>query len=45
LFGTDYLAPGQDVPQFELFEQSLQLPADVRERIVRGNARQLLQLP
>jgi predicted TIM-barrel fold metal-dependent hydrolase len=44
LFGTDYLAPGQDVPQFELFEQSLQLPADVRQRIVRGNARQLLQL-
>jgi predicted TIM-barrel fold metal-dependent hydrolase len=44
MFGTDFLAPGQAVPQFELFEQKLKLPADVEEKILRGNARKLLKL-
>ena len=43
LFGTDYLQPGQAVPQFELFA-GLDLPADVRAKIYRGNAEQLLKL-
>lgn len=44
MFGTDFLAPGQPVPQFELFEKTLTLPADVEEKILRGNARKLLKL-
>lgn len=43
MFGTDYLAPGQGVPQFELFD-SLDLPADVRTKIYRGNAERVLEL-
>lgn len=43
LFGTDYLAPGQEVPQFALFEE-LDLPAEVQEKIFRVNARRLLAL-
>ena len=43
LFGTDYLKPGQDVPQFELLA-SFDLPADVRAKIERGNAAKLLAL-
>ncbi len=43
LFGTDYLKPGQNVPQFELLA-SFDLPADVRARIERGNAARLLGL-
>jgi uncharacterized protein len=42
LFGTDFLAPGQGVPQFELFEKQLELPADVVPNILRNNARKLL---
>jgi predicted TIM-barrel fold metal-dependent hydrolase len=41
LFGTDYLALGQEVPQFELLD-GLELPDDVQEKIYRGNARRLL---
>lgn len=41
MFGTDYLHPDQKVPQFELFEK-IELPADVREKISRGNARRVL---
>ena len=44
MFGTDFLSPGQHVPQFELFEQQLELPADVQAKIFRTNARQLLKL-
>lgn len=44
MFGTDFLAPGQAVPQFELFEQQLDLPADVRRRIQRDNAHKILRL-
>jgi predicted TIM-barrel fold metal-dependent hydrolase len=43
LFGTDYLQPGQPVPQFKLLE-SLNLPADVRQKIFRKNAETLLKL-
>jgi hypothetical protein len=43
LFGTDFLMPGQEVPQFELFD-SMDLPEDVRHRIYRGNASRLLKL-
>lgn len=43
LFGTDYLKPGQPVPQFELMT-SIDLPADVRAKIERGNATGLLGL-
>lgn len=45
MFGTDFLAPEQAVPQFELFEQKLaDLPAGVKSKIFRDNARQLLGL-
>jgi len=43
LFGTDYLSPGQNVPQFELFDE-LDLPQDVRAKLYRDNARRLLGL-
>jgi predicted TIM-barrel fold metal-dependent hydrolase len=43
MFGTDYLQPGQAVPQFELFD-SLNLPADVQAKIFKRNAEQLLKL-
>ncbi|MCU0877075.1 MAG: amidohydrolase [Pirellulaceae bacterium] len=45
LFGTDFLAPAQGVPQFELFETKLaDLPAEVKQNIFRDNARRLLKL-
>ena len=44
LFGTDFLAPAQVVPQFELFEQKLKLPEEVAAKIFRNNARKLLGL-
>ena len=43
LFGTDYLAPEQGVPQFELFD-SFELPDEVQAKIFRNNARKLLGL-
>ncbi len=43
LFGTDYLKPGQDVPQFRLLAE-IELPPPVRARIERGNAAKLLGL-
>jgi uncharacterized protein len=43
LFGTDYLRPGQDVPQFELLT-SFPLPLEARAKIERGNAMRLLGL-
>ena len=42
-FGTDYLQPGQHVPQFEVFE-NMDLPADVRSKVYRGNAERVLDL-
>ncbi|MEO8493657.1 MAG: amidohydrolase family protein [Planctomycetota bacterium] len=44
MFGTDFLSPGQGVPQFELFEKLVALPEDVRAKIFRDNARRLLKL-
>jgi len=41
LFGTDYLANGQEVPQFEMLD-SLELSQDVQAKIFRDNARSLL---
>jgi hypothetical protein len=43
LFGTDYLSPGQDVPQFELL-RALNLPADAEAKIAHDNARRILRL-
>lgn len=43
LFGTDYLSPGQGVPQFEVFD-SFELPEDVQAKIFRDNARKILGL-
>lgn len=43
MFGTDYLAPGQAVPQFALFEK-LDLPDEVLSKIYRENAIKLLKL-
>lgn len=43
MFGTDYLAPGQAVPQFELL-RSIELPDEVRHKIYRGNAERILGL-
>lgn len=43
MFGTDFLSPGQDVPQFALFEE-LNLPKDVEAKIFRKNAQRILQL-
>lgn len=41
LFATDYLTPDQDIPQFDLY-RSLDLPEEVRTKIYRTNARELL---
>ncbi len=43
LFGTDYLEPGQPVPQFATFD-SLDLDKDVQEKIFKKNAERLLKL-
>ncbi|MBI1318006.1 MAG: amidohydrolase family protein [Candidatus Hydrogenedens sp.] len=43
LFGTDYLRPEQDVPQFDTLGK-IDLPQEVREKIFTGNARRLLGL-
>jgi uncharacterized protein len=43
MFGTDYLQPGQPVPQFAILE-SLKLPLDVQSKIFRRNAERLLKL-
>jgi predicted TIM-barrel fold metal-dependent hydrolase len=43
LFGTDFLAPDQGVPQFELFAK-LKLPDDAWSQIRFGNAARLLRL-
>ena len=44
LFGTDYLSPGQAVPQFDLMRR-LKLPADVEAKIAHENAKRVLRLP
>ncbi len=45
LFGTDYLSPGQGVPQFELYGKTLaDLPQAVKDKVFRNNARRVLGL-
>lgn len=43
LFGSDYLAPGQNVPQLELY-RDIDLPQQVQSKIFRDNARRILRL-
>ena len=43
MFGTDYLARGQQVLQLTLFDQ-LDLPADVQATVFRENARRVLRI-
>jgi predicted TIM-barrel fold metal-dependent hydrolase len=43
LFGTDFLAPSQEVPQFEVLARC-DLPADVKAQICQQNAHRLLGL-
>jgi predicted TIM-barrel fold metal-dependent hydrolase len=43
MFGTDFLAPEQNVPQLELYRK-LDLPAEVQAKVFRDNARKLLKL-
>jgi predicted TIM-barrel fold metal-dependent hydrolase len=43
LFGSDYLAPGQQIPQFEILS-AMNLPDEVEYRIHRGNAIRILKL-
>jgi predicted TIM-barrel fold metal-dependent hydrolase len=43
MFGTDYLQPGQPVPQFQILA-SLKLPAPVEKKIFRHNAEKMLKL-
>lgn len=43
VFGTDFLSPGQAVPQFELYEK-LELPEDVQRKVFRENARRIIGL-
>lgn len=43
LFGSDYLAPGQEIPQFAILA-AMNLPDDAQFKIHRGNAIRLLKL-
>ena len=43
LFGTDYLSPGQEIPQFDIWPQ-LDLPAEVAVKVARENAIRVLRL-
>lgn len=43
MFGTDYLQPGQGVPQFELFD-SFDLPRETQAKVFRKNAERVLKL-
>jgi len=43
MFGTDYLQPGQAVPQFEVFD-SLDLPKETQAKVFRKNAERILKL-
>jgi hypothetical protein len=43
LFGSDYLAPGQQIPQFEILS-AMNLPDEVQYKIHRGNAIRILRL-
>ena len=40
LFGTDYLSPGQNVPQFDLYGNTLaHLPEEVKEKVFRRHSK------
>lgn len=43
LFGSDYLAPGQRIPQFEILA-AMNLPDGVQSKVYRGNAIRILKL-
>jgi predicted TIM-barrel fold metal-dependent hydrolase len=43
MFGTDFLSPGQEVPQLALYRQ-LDLPPEVQAKVFRDNARRLIRL-
>ncbi len=43
LFGSDYLAPGQQILQFDILA-SMNLPDDVQYKVFRGNALRLLKI-
>ena len=43
MFGTDYLAPKQPVPQFDVLKE-LDPPAEVAAKVFRGNAIRVLKL-
>lgn len=43
LFGTDFLMPDQEIPQFALYD-SMQLPAQIEAKIFRENAIRILKL-
>lgn len=43
LFGSDYLAPGQEIPQFDILA-SMNLPEEVEYKVHRGNAIRILKL-
>jgi predicted TIM-barrel fold metal-dependent hydrolase len=44
LFGTDFLSPGQEIPQFELFEERLDLSPETLRAITTANAQELLAM-
>jgi len=41
MFGSDFLAAGQQVPQFDLLD-GLDLPSDVQVKVFRENARRII---
>ncbi len=43
MFGTDFLSPGQEVPQLTLYRQ-FDLPMEVQAKIFRDNARRVIKL-
>ncbi len=43
MFGTDFLTPGQGIPQLDLYDR-IDLPEDVQSKVFRDNARRLLDL-
>ena len=43
MFGTDYLQPGQRVPQFALFDR-VKLPATAQKKIFRKNAERVIKI-
>ncbi len=43
MFGTDFLYPGQNVPQLATYKE-IDLPKDVQAKVFRNNARKLLGL-